>query len=404
MGWSMAGISMNFTFLNEFLSAEEYSKKTLEFARSINNPSIEAGILNILGAIKASQTKYDTAIVVLNESIKIARQQNLTELEKRGVLNVSFSYNKLNCFEESINFLIKNTDFRELPNSITNMFLCYNLQSAYLGKRDFAKATYYLNQGCQMANELGFIYAKFNCETYRKRLFKEQGFYELAFIASEKVNEINMELTGLEQIRPTQSMKVRLSLQDKNFEIAKRKEEGKVYQIRLKGSLAIIAFLSLFIPVIYFFMRSRQKQKIAEQEKQVAEAKLQALQSQLHPHFIFNALGGVQNYILKSEKIQAYKYLGKFATLLRSITKSTTQVHIELDQEIEFIQSYLDMEKLRFRDDFTYTLSVDPALMHSKKEIPSMVIQPVVENALLHGLAGLDRQGKLSIEIRPDDK
>ncbi|SEP62535.1 histidine kinase [Neolewinella agarilytica] len=403
IGWTMMSISSNFTLLHDFPSAKEYGYKTLAFARSIEHPAIEAGTLNVLGGIIAYQSKYDSAIAVINQSIDIARQHGLKEIEKRGILNVSYNYNRLNRFDESIEFLNQNIDFKEISTSISNIFLCFNLQSAYLGKNEFEMATFYLDRGCEMADEVGFVYAQMFCEKYRTELLKAQGLYSQALAAMEKVNQIQTKLMGIEQTRSVQSMKTRLKLLDKDIEIEKRKEQEKFYQIRLRGSAAISAFLALFIPGIYFFMRNRQKRKTAEQQKLIAETKLQALQSQMHPHFIFNALGGVQNYILKSEKIEAYKYLGKFATLLRSITKSTTQVHIELDQEIEFIQSYLDMEKLRFREDFTYSLSVAPSLINSKEEIPSMVIQPAVENAILHGLAGLTRQGELTVEFKPDE-
>ncbi|MEL6628892.1 MAG: histidine kinase, partial [Bacteroidota bacterium] len=158
-------------------------------------------------------------------------------------------------------------------------------------------------------------------------------------------------------------------------------------------------FLVTFIPGVYFFMRSRHRANSALQQKEIAEAKLHVLQSQMHPHFMFNALGGVQNYILKSEKIEAYNYMGKFATLLRTITKTSNQMHIELEQEIEFLKSYLDMEKLRFRDDFQYSIEVDPELQTTQVSVPSMVIQPLVENALIHGLSGLERKGTLEITI-----
>lgn len=401
IGWTMMAISSNFTILNDFVLAEEYGNETLAFARSINNPAIEAGILNVLGGIHAYQKKYDIAITSMTKSIDIARQHDLQEVEKIGVLNVTYNYNRLSRFDETIEFLNENIDFKELSSSITNIFLCFNLQSAYLGNKEFDQATFFLDRGCEMAKELGFVYAQMHGEKYRAALLKEQGLYQEALVATEKENKLQAQLSGMEQTRAAQSMKTRLSLLDKDLEIEKRKEQEEAYRERLSALMVITSFLALFIPGIFMFMRNRQQRKIAEQQKLVAETKLQALQSQMHPHFIFNALGGVQNYILKSEKIEAYKYLGKFATLLRSITQSTIQVHIGLDQEIEFIKSYLDMEKLRFRDDFIYSLSVDDSLAFSNEVIPSMVIQPVVENALLHGLAGLDRQGKLTVDFGP---
>jgi len=358
-----------------------------------------------MGGIKGYQFKYDAAIALIKQSILVARANNLPEIERRGVVNVSFNYNRLGLYNESITFLNEHIDFSQIAPSITNTFLCYNLHSAYLGMQDFDKASFYLDRGCAMANEFGFVYAQLFCERYRTALYKAQRSYQEALAASERARDIQAKLTGAEQTRAIQSLKTRLRLLEKDLEIERldqaSKEQEQAYEKRFGRFIATIGFLAFFIPTVFLIMRNRHQVKSAEQQKELAETKLQVLQSQMHPHFIFNALGGIQNYILKSEKIAAYKYLGKFATLLRTITKSATQIHVPLDQEIAFIKSYLDMEKLRFRDDFVYSLTIDPLLEQTKVVIPSMIIQPIVENALMHGLAGLNRQGAVKIEIKP---
>ncbi|MFK8163407.1 MAG: histidine kinase [Lewinella sp.] len=404
IGWNLTAMSGYFGMLSDLKTGEEYGTRALQLARSINTPEMEASILNVLGGIKSYQLEYDSAIVLMKQSILMSRENNLPEIEKKGIINVSFNYNRLGLFDESIEFLKENVDFSQIPPSISNIFLCYNLQSAYLGMQDFEKANFYLDLGCKMANEFGFVYAQLHCEKYSTVLYKEQGLHQEALVASERSMEIQAKLTGAEQVRDIQSLKTRLRLLEKDLEIERlnqaSNERKQAYQKRFVWFIIVIGFLAFFTPVIYFIMRNRHRVKSAVQQKKLAETKLQVLQSQINPHFIFNALAGVQNYILKSEKMKAYKYLGRFATLLRTITKSSTQIHIELDQEIQFIESYLDMEKLRFRDDFVYSLNVDPSLKGIMVIIPCMIIQPVVENALVHGLVDLNRQGVLKIEVK----
>ena len=405
IGWNLNLLSYYFLARGDLPTAHRWGQRSLKYGREIRNPAIEALSLIILGGVQAYRQEYDSSLVLTEHAVAIAKANDLHEIARRGMLNISYNYNHLGRFDESIAYLKKNIDFNNLAPSIHNIFLCFNLQGGYLGKKEFARATFYLDKGCAMADELGFVYAQLHCEKYRTALFREQGDYEGAFAASLRTQEIQERIASVEQTREVQSLKTRLRLLEKDLEIEKMDQASKdrelTYQQRLRRFIVVTVILATLLLGVYFVMRNRHRIKSAEQSKQLAETKLQVLQSQMHPHFVFNALGGVQNYVLKEDKIAAYKYLGKFATLLRMVTRSSTQVHIELDQEIEFIRSYLDMEKLRFRDDFDYTLSVDPALEQTDIVIPGMVIQPIVENALIHGLTGLERKGKLTVNLEP---
>jgi len=403
IGWNLTLMSSNFLISGDYLATKEYAQRAMELGQKIRHQGIQALSYIILGGVEAYQKNYELSMQLIEKGVLIARQNNLFEVANRGVSNIAYNYNRLGRYDQAIEVLDKNIDLIELPVSLISMFLYFNYQSAYLGKKDFVKATHYLDLGCEMANKLGYVYAQLHCEKNRATLYNEQGLFQPAFIASQRMQDYQQQLSGLQQTRAMQAMKTRMSVLEKDLEIEKlsqaRLESEHAYRQKTRGFIFSLAFLILTGLAIYFFTQSQNRAKSAEQQKQLAETKLQVLQSQMHPHFIFNALGGIQNYILKSKKIEAYNYLGKFATLLRTITKISTQVHIELDQEIGFIQSYLEMEKLRFRDDFVYSLQVDPALLDKGYLIPSMFIQPLVENALIHGLTGLSRQGKLSIEI-----
>ena len=379
--------------------------RALHLSRTIKHPAIEATALIILGGVEARDSSYATSLAFMQQALAIARTSKLDLIEHRALLNISYIYNQTQRYDEAITLLTKNVDFSNLRVSIPNIFLCFNLQGAYAQKGAFKQANHYLDLACTLAREMDVTYAQLNCEKAKANLFERQGLYAEALTAASRSSKIKQEISGLEQTQAVQSLKTQMRLLEKDLEIERlnqaRKKSEQAFHQRFRGLLFFTTFLLLFAGGTYVFMRSRNRAKSAESQKQLAETKLHVLQSQMHPHFVFNVLGGIQNYILKSKKIDAYNYMGKFATLLRTITKTSTQIHIELEQEIEFIESYLEMEKLRFRDDFSYALNINPALLDTKVRIPSMVIQPAVENALVHGLAGLDRKGELVVDIQP---
>jgi len=133
----------------------------------------------------------------------------------------------------------------------------------------------------------------------------------------------------------------------------------------------------------------------ATKQKEKAQLKLEAVRSQLNPHFLFNALAGIQTLMNTNQTEQANRYLTRFSRLTRSVLKSTDL--ISLDEERNLLDDYLQMEQLRFN--FRYEITIDPNLDLHNTEIPSMMLQPFIENAVKHGIASLGSDGRITIAI-----
>ncbi len=147
--------------------------------------------------------------------------------------------------------------------------------------------------------------------------------------------------------------------------------------------------------------QQQQQQRELDFQKKLAEMEMQALRSQMNPHFIFNSLNSIRYQILKGEYEQASRYLTRFARMLRQILNNSREPVITLSEEIDLIRLYLELEQLRFGKDFEYEVSVAGALDTGIVCIPSMLLQPYVENALKHGLVrSARRPRRLSVRIR----
>lgn len=144
-----------------------------------------------------------------------------------------------------------------------------------------------------------------------------------------------------------------------------------------------------------------QKQIKSDFEKQLAELEMKALRSQINPHFIFNSLNSIRYHILMKDWEKASDYLIRFAKLLRKILQSSREHTISLQDELEMVSLYLELERLRFDDYFTYEIVAGPEIDLEDIEIPPMLIQPYVENSVKHGLIhSTDPVKTLTIEIR----
>jgi len=145
--------------------------------------------------------------------------------------------------------------------------------------------------------------------------------------------------------------------------------------------------------------------KSRELDNQLITLEQKALQSMMNPHFIFNSLGSIQNYLLQKKSSEAGLYLSQFARLIRQNLNAINAASINLEEEIDRLKNYLDLEKLRMEDKFEYNIEVAKNVEADEVQIPSMIIQPFVENAIWHGIAFLEEKGQIMIKfLMQDDK
>jgi two-component sensor histidine kinase len=151
--------------------------------------------------------------------------------------------------------------------------------------------------------------------------------------------------------------------------------------------LVILASLINFGLLSWFVIRIRTKQ-IAKKEaakRKLSELELRAIRSQMNPHFIFNSLNSIQNLVNKNKIEETNIYLSEFAEMMRLVLNNSEKKLVPLEEELQLIQSYLELEKLRIP--FEFEIVIDPTINPSEEEIPGMLIQPFVENAVVHGVA-----------------
>ncbi|MBK8953227.1 MAG: histidine kinase [Chitinophagaceae bacterium] len=171
-------------------------------------------------------------------------------------------------------------------------------------------------------------------------------------------------------------------------------------------SMTVLSFIS----AIYFWNRLRIQQARKEEkltaafQQQIAETEMKALRAQMNPHFIFNSLNSIQKYILKNEHFEASQYLTKFSRLIRLILDQSHQNTITLGSELDLLKLYVEMESLRFDNKFEYSFEIDPFISTDTVEIPSMLIQPYVENAIWHGILHKEEKGKLTLRFIKKDE
>lgn len=178
------------------------------------------------------------------------------------------------------------------------------------------------------------------------------------------------------------------------------------YQTRFFQVFMVI--FVLFIAWLVIFLHSRRikkkhaiemEKKMLNIEKQMFELEQKALRLQMNPHFIFNTLNSIQSFVIISDTDKAISYLAKFSKLMRSILSNSREAYISIKDELKALSYYMDIEKLRFDDKFEYTIDISPDIDQDFMSIPPMIIQPYVENAIIHGIMHKAGRGEIIITL-----
>jgi len=198
------------------------------------------------------------------------------------------------------------------------------------------------------------------------------------------------ELEELQQKYETEKMEQQVTILS---------QENQVQQTQIQKTRQLLVGLAIVVLllVVLGWIMIRQNRMKNEQDKLVIEQKL--LRVQMNPHFIFNALAGIQNMIISQDAVKASIYLSRFSDLVRNILNSSVFELVALDVEVRVIENYLELQKVRYPERFEYSLEVDPLFDKESLKIPPMIAQPFIENAIEHGFKNKGSTGHLEISF-----
>ena len=167
----------------------------------------------------------------------------------------------------------------------------------------------------------------------------------------------------------------------------------------------IVVFAIIWSVNRYQVAQVKKEERLkTEFNKKLAQVEMEALRSQMNPHFLFNALNSIKHFILSNDKFTAAEYLSSFSRLVRKILNNSKSARIPIEEEVETLKLYLAMEKMRFEEKFDFTVTVAENVRALQMNIPPLILQPYVENAIWHGLMHKEEKGHVSIDLRVEDE
>ncbi|MEQ8471746.1 MAG: histidine kinase [Marinoscillum sp.] len=326
-------------------------------------------------------------------------------------------YNNLGRYQDAISYLNKTLKYSEQYGHTTNIAAsCYSLSDSYLKLGKYEDARYYIDRSTVIYRELKHYRMLKDCYYMQVQIMEKLGAYPEALDYLMQHMKLKDSLFSENKVKVIEELQTKYETEKKEAEIAALSQEAKIQDFQLKkqkyGLFGLGFMILLTIGSGFLIYRQRQlKQQKAitdmelvetkkrlEIEQQYRASELKALRSQMNPHFMFNALNSIQEYIMLNEKKLAGKYLGKFADLMRTYLNHSQRKSVSVQDEVDALKLYLELEKLRFEDTLNYEVFVDPEIDPEDSKLPALLIQPFVENALKHGL--LHQHGQRILQVK----
>ncbi|MEP0368335.1 MAG: histidine kinase [Cyclobacteriaceae bacterium] len=398
---SQLNIAGSYAHLQDHEKSLEYAKKAYESSNKNHDDVVKMRSAFQMASVLADQGN-DSLAYIYADTTRICAKR----------LGSEYGINKANSIIASI--LVANGETKEgliLIRSIAEFYKNNKLQAEYLGKK-VRESQIILSQGhFQEARSL----ATQNLVIARKLGNKEQialsqeilassnaylGDYKNAYTNMLSFHQLKDSLNGVEKSKTVQELETKYETEKKEIEIASLSQQASIQQLQIQQKnqtmlIGVVVFL-LLAAVIYFIYR----EKNLRNQRSQTELEQRFLRSQLNPHFIFNALLAIQNFMLKNDGPKAALYLTKFSKLMREILESSRQEFIPLESEVELITNYLDIHKMRLNDAFNYSIEIDDQIDPETDTIPPMFVQPFVENAIEHGMADKKEGGLIEIKFQ----
>lgn len=447
--YSLNNLGVVYRRKSSILTAMDYNQRALELAQTVENPSesLKRSIsvsFNSIGNLYLMSKQYEKAIDYFEKSVQL-------ENELGNTLRLAVNYGNIGkCFEAQGKFaqalenyrisldyneqidhdmgrVIYNTRIARIylkqdngkdavqllsltlpmAESLDDRFLVApvytDLGWGQMQQREYDQAEENMMRGLKLAEKSDLHATTARTNHLLSELFQKKSDFKKALYFKLKADSIDQEILNKDSVRYVDDLLFRYNSQKDGYEMRLLARDYKVYQeLQTTRTTLLISGIALALLAGIFYILYRQYQ--LKNEKKLLTLEQSMLRSQMNPHFLFNSLNSIKLYIINNEQKNAVHYLNKFSKLVRKILESSSVREIPLAEELETVELYMTIENIRFSNEINFSITVEPNIDTHTIRIPSLILQPFLENALWHGLSSKKGEKNIGIDITSDKK
>ncbi|MBU2997640.1 tetratricopeptide repeat protein [Cellulophaga baltica] len=447
--YSLNMLSLSYKYIDAIKTSLDYAQRALELGELEKEPNYQVKrnitfALNNIGNIYLSLKQYQIAIEKFNTSLKqdenignaiglAVNNQNIgTCYEELGQLDLALKYykksytyssqinndiGKLICNNYIAQVYIKQnktieakkllkTTLKEAQKANNNYLaasIYLNLGMAQIQLKEYKSAENHLLNGIFLAKEHNSPKSQVLGYSHLSELYSIKKDYKKSLQYYKKAKLIDETINNETNIKYVNDILFRYDTEKKNSQIEALARENERVRLELKKNenTILVSLLSLALLALILYILYRQFQ--LKSEKKLLTLEQTMLRSQMNPHFLFNSLNSIKLYIINNETKNAVYYLNKFSKLVRKILEASTLKEISLSDELETIELYMNIENIRFSNEIDFQIKVEKNIDTEHIKIPSLILQPFLENAIWHGLSSKIGEKKIRLDVFSKD-
>jgi len=424
------------------LKALDYFLEALSLSEEINNQKLTINLYNNLANIYADMKNFDKALDNYNNCLSISTQQKDTINQIRAFNNIGNVYSETNLVDKSIIFFDKALFLAQKLNNIFFVTAIINNKGlAYKRKKDYDNSLKYYSEALELSQKINNKYIEASAlnslgkvSVLRSEFNQAKRYAEKALAVSKNIDAVEWQADSWQVLNQayendknydkslfaykkhirlrdsvtSEEKKAELTRKDMQYQLDKQdalaNAEIKRQSLIKNTAIGVGGFLLLFAVIGYLIYKRKrdaeQQKNTAEFNTKMAETELKALRSQMNPHFIFNSLNSISNYLQTNNVLKADEYLAKFSKLTRSILENSEKKWISISEDLELLKLYIEIESLRLKNKLSYNIKVDDTIDINNTLIPPLILQPFIENSIWHGISKKENDGTILIEIK----
>ncbi|MGL4599324.1 MAG: tetratricopeptide repeat-containing sensor histidine kinase [Bacteroidia bacterium] len=401
--------------------------KGIAFAENERDSILLVDFMSTLGGYYNDSKEVDKALALHLKCLEMSRKINYGFGISSNLVDVGSDYIALNQQAKSVPYYLENLSYVYLfPNTVYELQTYNSAATAYSYIGQYDSAYYYSNKAYELGLKLEMNEAIASAESTLAEIYYAMGKTDLAekhalqALELSKKSDFFIQIPDLLKLLDkiyvgrgdyksaykikSEFVMIQDSITNKDtrkkalekefaYNLEKKQNENKlltqqnlIQSLKLNQNRYTIlgAILLLFLVVLIAYTFAQRRKKNVIYKRVLLEQRL--LRAQMNPHFIFNSLNSIQQLVMLGQNYPAEQYLGKFSKLIRSLLEHSIEDYISVKDEADMLHDYIQMESLRFKDSFSYKISIDEKIDTARFRIPHLMIQPFVENAIWHGL------------------
>jgi tetratricopeptide (TPR) repeat protein len=409
IGLTLNRIALANMQFKRYRDARNYMQQAYGIFVQLHDSSRIDMVLNNLGTLETELQQYPQAISYYRQSLAIRLARNDTFWYAYSYFNIATMYNRMKQLDSSEYYhRLALRTFRQTGKKKVPALVSVEVGQLYASLKRYPEAIAYTCAGLAAAEEQNHVEIIMEGKKNLSELLFQTGKYKEAYLCDKEYQEMKSTFDSTNNASRVAEVEEQYKNAEMSTKLAvltneKLAADNSAQQLRLSLLIVVMVVLLLAFGITLVWLRRNQKQQIQRSEfnARISETRMVALRAQMSPHFIFNCINTAQSFIMDMQRDKAYAYLADFARLLRIVLENSEKPFIPLDDELEQLQLYISLEEIRFGQKFTWQISLDPELQGGVYEIPGMVLQPLVENAIGHGLLNRnDDLGRLEITVK----